>query len=259
MLVVGERINVISIEIGTAMRERNPEPIIAMAKAQLKGSADILDVNIGPASKDGHELMPWLVETIQGAVDCRLSLDTTNAAAMEAGLKAHKGKPLINSASGEPERMNSMLGLAGKYKADVIGLAMTEKGIPADANERVAIAYDIVTACGEHGVPLENLYLDPLILPVSVAQDKAMAGIEAVKMFQQLNEPPLKTIVGLSNISNSTPAETKPLLDRVYLVMLMEAGLSAAIMDPLDKDLIATLRAVKIFHNEMLYAHSFMD
>lgn len=259
MLVVGERINVIAKEIGSAMKERNPEPILAMAKAQLKGGADLLDINIGPASKDGHELMPWLVETIQEAVDCRLCLDTTNTAAMEAGLKVHKGKPMINSASGESERMNNMLGLAGKYNADVIGLAMTERGIPGDANERVAIAYDIVTACGEHGVPLDNLYLDPLILPVSVAQDKAMAGIEAVKMFRELNDPPLKTIVGLSNISNGTPPETKPLLDSVYLVMLMEAGLSAAIMDPLDRELIASMRAVKIFHNEMLYAHSFMD
>lgn len=259
MLVVGEKINVIAKEIGQAMKDRNPEPIIAMAKAELKGGADILDVNIGPAAKDGHELMPWLVETVQGAVDCRLSLDTTNIAAMEAGLKVHKGKAMVNSASGEPERMHNMLGLAGKYKADVIGLAMTATGIPSDANARVAVAYDIVTACGEHNVPLENLYLDPLILPVSVAQDKAMAGIEAVDMFRQLNEPPLHTIVGLSNISNGTPPETKPILDRVYLVMLMEAGLSAAIMDPLDRDLIAALRAVKIFHNEMLYAHSFMD
>ena len=259
MLVVGEKINVISIEIGKAMKERNAGPIIELAKAQLKGGADILDINIGPASKDGHELMPWLVETIQGAVDCRLSLDTTNVVAIEEGLKVHKGKAMINSASGEAERMTNMLDLAGKYKADVIGLAMTEKGIPDDLNERTAIAYEIVTACGEHGVPLENLYLDPLILPVSVAQDKAMEGIEAVSMFKQLNDPPLKTIVGLSNISNSTPDKTKPILDRVYLVILMEAGLSAAIMDPLDKDLIATLRAVKIFHNDMLYAHSFMD
>jgi len=259
MLVVGEKINVISIEIGKAMKERNAGPIVELAKAQIKGGADILDVNIGPASKEGHELMPWLVETIQGAIDCRLSLDTTNVSAMEEGLKVHKGKAMINSASGEAERMNNMLGLAGRYKADVIGLAMTEKGIPDDLNERTAIAYEIVAACGEHGLPLENLFLDPLILPVSVAQDKAMEGIEAVRMFQQLNDPPLNTIVGLSNISNGTPDKTKPILDRVYLTMLMEAGLSAAIMDPLDKDLVACVRAVKIFRNEMLYAHSFMD
>ena len=110
MLVVGEKINVISIEIGGAMKERNAEPIIALAKAQLDGGADILDINIGPASKDGHELMPWLVETVQGAVDCRLCLDTTNVKAMEAGLKVTKGKPMINSAQRSLHRATSTSG-----------------------------------------------------------------------------------------------------------------------------------------------------
>ncbi len=259
MLVVGERINVISKKIGAAMKARDPKPIVALAKAQVDSGADLLDINIGPASKDGAELMPWLVNTIQEAVEVRLSLDTTNFEAMEEGLKVHKGKAMINSASGEPERMKNMLSLAAKYNADVIGLTMTEKGIPADANERMVIAYDIVTACGEYGVPLENLYLDPLILPISVAQDKAMTTIEAIRMFRQLNDPPLNTIVGLSNISNNTPTKTKTVLDSVYLVMLMEAGLSAAIMDPLDKQLMSCAKAVGIFRNQILYAHSFVD
>ena len=280
MIIVGEKINVISKEIGAAMKNRDPKPIIEMAKAQVDGGANYLDINIGPASKDGPQRMEWLVKTVQEAVDVPLSLDTTNLEAMEAGLKAHRGKALINSASGAPDRMHSMLGLAGKYNANVIGLTMTEKGIPRDANERMVIAYDIMMAAAEHDVPLENIFLDPLILPVSVAQNQAMEGIESVKMFKQLNDPPLKTIVGLSNISNGTPDETKPILDRAYLVMLVEAGLDAAIMDPLDEELAKIARslpqelparvdelknetvlsrAVKIFHNEMLYAHSFID
>jgi 5-methyltetrahydrofolate corrinoid/iron sulfur protein methyltransferase len=262
-----------------------------MAKKQVAGGANWLDINIGPASKDGPELMEWLVKTVQEVVDVPLSLDTTNAEAMEAGLKVHKGKALINSASGAPERLKNMLSLAAKYNADVIGLTMTEKGIPRDANERMVIAYDIVTACAEYGVPLENLYLDPLILPIAVAQNQAMEAVEAIKMFKQLNDPPLKTIVGLSNISNGTPPQTKPVLDRVYLVVLKDAGLDAAIADPLDKELMAAAkdgdailnlakdenalqaalangadkemlvaaRAIKIFRNEMLYAHSFVD
>lgn len=291
MLIVGEKINVISKEIGKAMKERNPGPIQEMAKKQAESGANWLDINIGPASKDGPELMEWLVKTVQEVVDLPLSLDTTNAEAMEAGLKVHKGKALINSASGAPERLKNMLSLAAKYGADVIGLTMTEKGIPRDANERMVIAYDIVTACAEYGVPLENLYLDPLILPISVAQNQAMEAVEAIKMFKQLNDPPLKTIVGLSNISNGTPPQTKPVLDRVYLVVLKDAGLDAAIADPLDKQLMAAAsqgeqilnlvkddsalnaalsngtdkellvaaRAIKIFRNDMLYAHSFVD
>ncbi len=280
MIIVGEKINVISKELGAAMKNRDPKPIEAMAREQEKNGATYLDINIGPATKDGPERMEWLVKTVQDVVDLPLSLDTTNIAAMEAGLAAHRGKALINSASGAPDRMHSMLELAGKYNANVIGLTMTEKGIPRDANERMVIAYDIMMAAGEHDVPIENIFLDPLILPVSVAQNQAMEGIESVKMFKQLNDPPLKTIVGLSNISNGAPDKTKTVLDRVYLIMLVEAGLDAAIMDPLDKELAETARslpqdlglrieelqketalsrAVKIFQNEILYAHSFVD
>jgi 5-methyltetrahydrofolate corrinoid/iron sulfur protein methyltransferase len=279
MIIVGEKINVISKEIGAAMKARDPKPIEEMAQAQVAGGANFLDINIGPASKDGPALMEWLVKTVQAAVDVPLCLDTTNAEAMEAGLKVHQGKALINSASGAPDRMHTMLALAGKYQSNVIGLTMTEKGIPRDANERMVIAYDIMMAAAEHGVPFEDIYLDPLILPVSVAQNQAMEGVESIRMFKQLNDPPLKTIVGLSNISNGTPDQTKPVLDRVYLVLLAEAGLDAAIMDPLDEELAATARslpqelgarqaeleveplsrAVKIFNNDMLYAHSFVD
>jgi len=125
VLIVGERINVISKEIGAGMKARDPRPIEEMAEAQVAGGAHYLDINIGPASKDGPDLMEWLVKTIQAVVDVPLSLDTTNAAAMEAGLKAHKGKAMINSASGAPDRMHTMLALAGQYDANVIGLTMT--------------------------------------------------------------------------------------------------------------------------------------
>ncbi len=282
MIIVGEKINVTTRRLGQAMKDRDPKPIEDMAREQEKSGATYLDINIGPASKDGPELMEWLVKTVQEVVDLPLSLDTTNAAAIDAGLAVHKGKALINSASGAPDRMHSMLELAGKYESNVIGLTMTEKGIPRDANERMVIAYDIIMAAAEHNVPVENIFLDPLILPVSVAQNQAMEGIESVKMFKQLNDPAPKTIVGLSNISNNkkTPDLTKKILDRVYLIMLVEAGLDAAIMDPLDEELVETARslpqelssrineleqdpilsrAVKIFQNEILYADSFVD
>ncbi len=281
MIIIGEKINVISKEIGGAMRERNPEPIQAMAKAQVDAGANMLDINIGPAKKDGAELMPWLVKTVHAVVDVPLSLDTTNVEALEAGLKVHdKGMALINSASGAPDRLQPMLGLAAKYNANVIGLTMTETGIPRDANERMVIACDIMMAAQELNITPERLFFDPLILPISVAQNQAMEGIEAIRMFKQLNDPPFRTTVGLSNISNNTPDKTKTVLDRAYLTLLVEAGLDSAIMDPLDEELVTTAkslpqeldqrlaemesdeilsRAHKIFKDEMLYAHSFVD
>jgi 5-methyltetrahydrofolate corrinoid/iron sulfur protein methyltransferase len=280
LIIIGEKINVISIEIGGAMRERNAGPIQALAKAQVEAGANMLDINIGPAKKDGAELMPWLVETVQAVVDVPLSLDTTNAVAMEEGLKVHKGTALINSASGAPDRLHSMLGLAEKYNANVIGLTMTEKGIPRDANERMVIACEIMMAAQEHNIEPERLFFDPLILPVAVAQNQAMEGVEAIRMFKQLSDPPFRTTVGLSNISNNTPEKTKTVLDRAYLILLVEAGLDSAIMDPLETELVecaktlpqelpqrlkemeqdkVLARAHKIFKDEMLYAHSFVD
>ncbi|MDI6891994.1 MAG: dihydropteroate synthase [Actinomycetota bacterium] len=259
MLVIGEKINVMSKTIGPAMKSREAKPIQELALAQVGAGANMLDVNIGPATKGGPEMMDWLVKMIQEVVDVPLSLDTTNAAAMEAGLKVHKGQALINSASGEKERLTSMLSLAAKYDAKVIGLTLTKAGIPRDANERMAIAVDIIGACAEHGVSLENLYLDPLILPIGVAQQQAMEVVEAIKMFRQLNEPPIKTVVGLSNIYNGVPEEIHGVLIRTYLTVLMTAGLDAAIMDALDKDLMDTLKTIQIFKNEILYCHSYLD
>lgn len=259
MLIIGEKINVMSKVLGPAMRERDPKPIQEMALAQVQAGANILDINIGPARKDGPELMEWIVGAVQAVVDVPLCLDTTNADAMEAGLKACKKQPIINSASGEPVRLEAMMSLAGKYGASVIGLTMTETGIPRDANERMAIAVDILTKMAEKGVPTENLYLDPLILPVSVAQEQATEGIDSIKLFKQLNDPPLKTVVGLSNISNGALPETKPILDRTYLAMLATAGLDAAIADPFDEELMATVRSIRILRNEVLYCHSFLD
>lgn len=259
MLAIAEKINVIKKDIGAAMKAMDKKPIQDLAEAEVKAGANILDVNIGPATKGGPELMDWLVKTIQEVVDVGLSLDTTNAEAMEAGLKAHKGQAMINSASGEPARLEKTMSLAEQYNAKIIGLTMREKGIPRDANERVEIAMEILAAASAHNVSPENLYLDPLVLPVAVAQEHAKEAIEALKMFKQLSDPPVKTVVGLSNISNGAPAEIKPLLDRVFLTVLMDAGLDAAIMDPLDKDLMGTLKTIRVFNGDILYCHSYLD
>lgn len=258
MLAIGEKINVISRKIGLAMKERDPEPIVQMAKAQVEAGANMLDINIGPGTKDGPGRMEWLVKTVQEVVDVPCSLDSLNPEAIEAGLKVHKGQALINSTNGEQERLKTYLPLAQKYDAKIIGLTMT-KGIPRDATERAAIAVDIMMAAMETGVPVENLYLDPLVLPIKVAQNQAEEVFEAIKLFRQLNDPPLKTVVGLSNVSNGITGEIKSRLDRVYLACLMTLGLDAAILEPLDTELMNTLKTVKVFKEDILYADSYLE
>lgn len=258
MLVIGEKINVISKTIGQAMKDRDAKPIVELAKAQVKAGANMLDINIGPGTKDGPDRMEWLVQAVQEAVDVPCSLDSLNSEAIEAGLKVHKGQALINSTSGEKERLEAYLPLAKQYNAKIIGLTMT-KGIPRDATERAATAVDIMTAVMEAGIPLENLYLDPLALPLKVAQEQAPEVLEAIKLFKQLNDPPLKTVVGLSNISNGIFGDVKSRIDRIFLTMLMASGLDAAIMDPLDKELVNSLKTVQVFRGDILYAESYLQ
>jgi 5-methyltetrahydrofolate corrinoid/iron sulfur protein methyltransferase len=211
MLVIGEKVNVINTKIGQAMKDRDPGPILEMAKKQVDAGANLLDINIGQA-KDGPERMEWLVQTIQAEIDIICCLDSMNPAAIEAGLKVHNGQAMINSVNGLPDKMEAYFPLAAKYNANIIGLTMMN-GIPRDANERASIAVDIMTGAMTHGVPVENIYFDPLILPIKVAQEQAVQVFEAIKLFKQLNDPPLKTVVGLSNTSNGIFGEVKSKLD----------------------------------------------
>lgn len=234
MLVIGEKISIIAKKVREAMMKRDPKPVQELAAAQWKAGAHFIDVNIGPAEEKGEDLMKWMAESIQEKVHLPLCLDTTNPSALEAGLKAHNnqwGRALINSTSNEPERF-VMLELAARYNAQVIGLTLGKGGLPADAEERCAIAAEIMGRALEYGVPLEDIYLDPLVLQIATSQDHAVKVIEAIKMFQEMNDPPMKTVVGLSNISNGCPKHIRPILNKYYFIMLMNAGLTAAIADP---------------------------
>lgn len=259
MLIVAENINIRNTKIGTSMRERNSEPIIELAKSLKDAGANYLDINIGPGTKGGPELMKWLVTSIQEKVDIPLCLDTKNIEAMKAGLEVHKGRAIINSTDGSEMQMNKVMPLAKEFNAAIIGLTLDESGIPRDENERFQIAFNIITKATEYGISPEDLYIDPIILPVSGMQNQVNYAIESIKMFSQLSDPPPKTIVGLSNISQSSPPELRSLLNRILLIMLACNGLSAAIADSLDKELMATLKTYDILTNKVLYAHSYLD
>jgi cobalamin-dependent methionine synthase I len=241
MILIGENINIMSKTIGAAMRERNPDPIRELAKAETAAGIDYLDLNIGPARKDGDSLMPWLVETVQGVSGNPLSLDTTNPLATEAGLKSCKKRALINSVSLQPERLEKILPMAKEYDADIIGLLWGVDGMPRDANERCMLAVDIVYKANEIGIPNEDIWIDPIVTPVSVDINQVKACIEFMSMLGDI-APGCKSVVGLSNVSNGTPANLRPYLNRAYLAMLMKYGIYAAIVDAFDAELIRLAR-----------------
>jgi len=240
MILIGEHINVMSKTIGPAMKRRDPKPIQEMAKAEAEAGVDYLDINIGPARKAGDELMEWVVNTVQEVTDKPLSLDTTNPVAMEAGLKVHKGRALINSIS--PVRMEEELPLAQKYNADFIGLLWGREGMPRDANERAIIAVELMYTANEMGIPNENIWFDPIVTPVvNIEASQAKPCLEFMSMLQDI-APGCKSTVGLSNVSNGAPTPLRPWLNRTYLIMLMRNGLYSAIVDAFDPELIKIAR-----------------
>ncbi|GAG14937.1 unnamed protein product, partial [marine sediment metagenome] len=242
MILIGESINVMSKTIGPALKEKNPKPVQELAKAEVETGVDYLDLNIGPARKAGDELMTWVVNTVQEVTDLPLSLDTTNPVAMEAGLKVHKGRALINSIS--LARMDEELPLAKKYNAYLIGLLWGKEGMPRDANERALLAVDLIYKANEMGIHNQDIWIDPIVTPVSVEINQVKACLEFMGMLGDI-APGCKSTVGLSNISNGTPANLRPYLNRTYLMMLLKYGLYSAIVDAFDSELIKIARGEK--------------
>jgi 5-methyltetrahydrofolate corrinoid/iron sulfur protein methyltransferase len=245
MFKIGEEIQVISTKVRKAIDERDKEPIQRLAVDQVKAGADALEVNIGPQKKSGPEVMEWMVDTIQEVADVPLCLDTTNLAAMEAGLKRFKGQAIVNSTSAEPGRLQDVPPLAAKYGSKLIALTMG-KSIPVEADARVGIAMEqLMPRLMEVGIPMDQVFMDPLILTVSGMQEYCPEAIETIRFLKQISDPPPLTVVGLSNVSNGVPKENRSLINATYAVMLLAAGLDAAIVDARDERLRDWVRIVE--------------
>ncbi|MBP1733511.1 MAG: dihydropteroate synthase, partial [Deltaproteobacteria bacterium] len=235
VLRIGENLNVIAKKIGEALKDRDPGPIREMAEAEAKAGVDLIDINLGPARKAGAELMEWVVKTVQEVVPhIPLSLDTSNVEAMEAGLKVHKGRPLINSISARPERMEALVPLAQKYKAPYIALMLGVEGIPRDANERGMLAAEHLAKAAQFGIPEEDLWVDPIVLPINTQQIQVQGCTEFIMMMPDI-APTCKSTCGLSNISNGAPAHLRGILNRTYLIMIKRYGMYSAIVDAFDE------------------------
>lgn len=256
MLVIGELINGMYKAVARAIKEKDAAAIKEIALKQVKAGATALDVNCGPASKDQVSDLPWLVETIQKATDTLLVLDSSKPAAIAAGLAVCKKPAMINSTTADSEKMDALIPLAKKYNARLIGLALSSKGIPRNKDERIELAAQIVQRCVEEGFPTSNLYLDPIVMPVNVSQQQLVDILETIKDLKLIADPAAKTIVGLSNISQGT--KQRSIINRTFLVMALYQGLDAAIMDPLDADLMDAMATAELILNKDIYCESFL-
>ena len=237
MYIIGENIHIISEKVKEALAARDREFFMDLAVRQVEAGAKAIDINLGPRKKDWAEVFPWIVETVETVVDVPLSIDTTNVDGMEAALqKVTKAQPILNSTSAEPERLEKIPVLAKKYNAKVIALTMRTEGIPVEADARVNIAVEtLIPRMMEIDFPMENLIIDPLVLTVSGCQQYCPHLIEAVRTLQYAWDPAPNISVGLSNVSNAVPNENRPLINRVYLAMLMGVGLQMMIANPFDE------------------------
>lgn len=256
-ITIGERLSTTAPAVNKAFLERDAEPIITRAKAQLDAGATYLDVNIGPAESYGVELMKWAVELLQGEFDnVPLALDTSNRAAIEAGISVYnrsKGKPIVNSADAASRIEN--IDLAAANDAIVIALCNGE-GIAADNNERMAYCQTLLERGMEHGMEAEDMWFDPLFLVIKGMQDKQM---DVLNFIGELTDMGLMTTGGLSNNSNGMPKHIRPIMDSAMVAMAMMKGLTSAIVNPCDLRLMETIKSCDIIKNNDLYADSYLE
>lgn len=247
MYIIGENIHIISPKVKDALAAKDALFFQDLAVKQVEAGAQALDLNLGPRKKDGEEVFPWMVETIEAVVDVPLSFDSTNLLGIEAGLKkVTKAQPIINSTSAEPERLERVPLLAKKYNSRLIALTMGSSGIPVSADERVNIALEtLIPRMLEIDYPMSDLIFDPLVLTVSGCQEYCPQLVETIRMLQVAWDPTPAISVGISNVSNSVPAENRPLINRIYCAMLMGVGLNMMISNPLDQKMNETVRAIE--------------
>jgi len=256
--LIGERINGMFKDIKDAILSNNPVPIEYWAKRQTEKGARCLDLNTGPSVSKTEQpaVMAWLVKVAQSASRLPCCLDSTNPEAIEAGLKVHRGQAIINSTSADQERMDIYFPMAVKYDAKIIGLAMNEQGVPKDASARTALAMELVVNADAHGLPMDHLYIDPIVLPVNVAQEHGHEVIETIRQVKMLADPAPKTAIGLSNVSQR--CFERRILNRTFMVMCMAAGLDSCICDLEDDLLIDAAATARVLLNKDIYCDAFL-
>lgn len=256
MYAIGERINGMFKSVKDAIQTKNPEAIHELAKKQLAAGANCLDVNVGPAAADAVAAMGWLVKAIREVTDAPLAIDTTKPDVMRKGLELAGPGSVINSTKGQQDQLDIFVPMAVEYDATLIALTIDENGIPRDANGRAEIALRVVAAAMEKGLEPQRLMIDAVILPVNVTQPTPGHVLETIRNVKVLSDPPPKTVLGLSNVSQST--QLRELLNRTYLVMALAAGLDAAIVDVLDTELMDAMIASEVLLNRAVYADDFL-
>ena len=255
MLIVGERINTSRKAVNEAVGNRDVAYIQADVKAQVEAGADIIDVNAGSRSASELDDLRWLIDVIEEAVPARLSLDSSNPEVLAAVVNKVRDVPMLNSTTAEKARFEKMAPVIKERECDVVALCIGERGIPKTADQVLENATKLVHDLEAIGVKRERIHLDPLVQAVSVDSKAALIFLDAIERINR-ELPGVKTVCGLSNVSFSLPK--RPLINRTFLTLAMKAGLQGALIDPLDKKLMATLRATVVLIGQDPFCRNYL-
>lgn len=245
MLLIGENIHIISKTVQNALFERNEAFVLDLIKKQ--SNMDYIDLNVGPAKGQMEGILPWLCTLVESNSDLKISFDTTNSEEMRRGLEVCKNpqNSLMNSTSADEARLEKLTDLASEFGSNLIALTMNKEiGIPKSADDRLNLAFEIFEKCAEKGIDNGKIFFDPLILPIGVDQLQAQEALNTIKMIKESFDPEVMTTIGLSNISNGSPREMRPLINKVFAIMAHGAGLDSAIIDAFDTDLINAIKVL---------------
>jgi len=256
MVIVGEKINTSRKSVEEAVKKQDAAFITKVAREQAEAGANYIDVNAGTFLEQEVDCLCWLVETVQSEIALPLSLDSPNPKALSEAIKRHKGEPMINSISLEEDRFKSLLPVITSQPCRVVALCMAKTSMPTTTEERVQVGSELIEKLTGEGFPLEKIYVDPLVQPVSVDTSMGVTTLGAIKKIMN-DFPGINTICGLSNISFGLPE--RGLINRNFLALCLAYGLSAAILDPTDKQLMATLLTVEMLLGQDEYCGDFID
>lgn len=241
MIIIGEKLNSTLSAIRPAIENYDKEAISDVATKQHQAGADFIDINAGMFVHEEPERLAWMAEVVQTAVDTPLAIDSPDPKAMRKALEANRNPNiLLNSITLEPKRFADVIPLVCEFKTSVIALCMDQDGVPATVADRLRIAEKLVARLTGEGMSMEDIYLDPIVLPVSTGKNSGQVTLETIRQIRQ-QFPKVHISCGLSNISFGLPA--RKLLNRSFLAAAMGAGLDAAILDPLDREIMSTVAA----------------
>ena len=256
MLIIGELINASRKTVGAAIEIGDAGAIQKMAKEQADAGSDYIDVNAGIFLDREPEYLQWLVKTVQDVARKPCSIESPNSEAIKKAFAVHKGLPMINSISLEKERYDNLMPIISGTEMKVIALCMSDEGMPQTVSDRLKIADRLINALVQNKVPINNIYVDPLVQPLSVNDRFGSNFINTVEQIKQTFEG-VHTACGLSNISYGLPE--RKLLNQTFVIMAMAKGLDGAIINPLDKKIVASIIAAEALMGRDEYCTNYLS